>query len=77
VISAEAVDSSQRGAAIGVYRTFFDLGSVLGPIIMTAVMTGYGVKQCFYVASALLLLNVPLTYLMDETGKTEGETIVH
>lgn len=77
VISAEAVDSSQRGAAIGVYRTFFDLGSVLGPIIMTAVMTGYGVKQCFYVAAALLLLNVPLTYLMGETIRTEGETIAH
>jgi MFS family permease len=77
VISAEAVDSSQRGAAIGVYRTFFDLGSVLGPIIMTAVMTGYGVKQCFYLAAALLLLNVPLTYLMDEKGKTEGETMAH
>jgi len=77
VISAEAVDSSKRGAAIGVYRTFFDLGSVLGPIIMTAIMTGYGVKQCFYLAAALLLLNVPLTYLMDEKGKTEGETITH
>ena len=77
VISAEAVEQSQRGAAIGVYRTFFDLGSLLGPILMTAVMTGYGVKQCFYVAAALLLLNVPLTYLMDETGKTEAETIAH
>jgi DHA1 family multidrug resistance protein-like MFS transporter len=75
VISAEAVDSFQRGAAIGVYRTFFDLGSVLGPIVMTAVMTGYGVKQCFYVAAALLLLNVPLIYLMDETGKTKGEVL--
>jgi len=77
VISAEAVDKSQRGAAIGVYRTFFDLGSVLGPIIMTAVMTGYGVKKCFYVAAALLLLNVPLTYLMGETGNAEGEALAH
>lgn len=77
VISAEAVDPSQRGAAIGVYRTFFDLGSVLGPIIMTTVMTGYGVRQCFYVAAALLLLNVPLTYMMGETIRTEGEKIAH
>jgi len=77
VISAEAVDQSQRGAAIGVYRTFFDLGSVLGPIIMTAVMTGYGVKKCFYVAAALLLLNVPLTNLMGETGNAEGEALTH
>jgi DHA1 family multidrug resistance protein-like MFS transporter len=77
VISAEAVDPSQRGAAIGAYRTFFDLGSVIGPILMTAVMTGYGVKYCFYIAAALLLVNVPLTYLIDETGKTEGAEIAH
>jgi MFS family permease len=77
VISAEAVDSSQRGAAIGVYRTFFDLGSVLGPILMTAVMSGYGVKYCFYLAAALLLVNVPLTYLIDETGEKEGTVLAH
>jgi len=77
VISAEAVDPSQRGAAIGVYRTFFDLGSVIGPILMTAVMSDYGVKYCFYIAAALLLVNVPLTYLIDETGKTEGAVIAH
>jgi MFS family permease len=77
VISAEAVDPSQRGAAIGVYRTFFDLGSVIGPILMTAVMSGYGVKYCFYIAAALLLVNVPLTSLIEETGKTEGAVIAH
>ena len=77
VISAEAVDPSQRGAAIGAYRTFFDLGSVIGPILMTAVMTGYGVKYCFYIAAALLLVNVPLTSLIDETGKTGDAEIAH
>jgi MFS family permease len=77
VISAEAVDPSQRGAAIGAYRTFFDLGSVIGPILMTAVMTDYGVKYCFYIAAALLLVNVPLTYLIEETGKTGATEIAH
>jgi len=77
VISAEAVDSSQRGAAIGAYRTFFDLGSVIGPILMTAVMSGYGVKYCFYIAAALLLVNVPLTYMIEETVKTEGAVMAH
>jgi len=77
VISAEAVDPSQRGAAIGAYRTFFDLGSVIGPILMTAVMSGYGVKYCFYIASALLLVNVPLTYMIEETVKTEGAVMAH
>jgi DHA1 family multidrug resistance protein-like MFS transporter len=77
VISAEAVDPSRRGAAIGAYRTFFDLGSMIGPILMTAVMSDYGFKICFYIAAALLLVNAPLTYLISETGKTEDAVVDH
>ena len=52
MISAEAVDQTQ-GAAIGVYRTFFELGSVLGSIIMTTGITCYSIKHYFYLAAAL------------------------
>ena len=51
VISAEAVETEKRGAAIGAYRTFFDLGSFIGPIIMTAIMTDYNVVYTFYVSA--------------------------
>lgn len=60
VISAEAVEQSKRGAAIGAYRTFFDLGSFVGPILMTAVMTNMNVQTCFYLAAFLMLITVPL-----------------
>jgi len=66
VLSAEAVKPNQRGAAIGVYRTFFDLGSVFGPIIMMAVFTGYGISYCFYVSAGLLAVSVPLALLIKE-----------
>ncbi len=58
VIAAEAVATSQRGAAIGIYRTFFDLGSILGPITMSVVKETSGAAVCFYLASALLLANL-------------------
>ena len=59
VLAAEAVDPSQRGAAIGTYRTFFDLGSVLARARMTtAIMGVYGVAACFYVSAALLVVNI-------------------
>jgi MFS family permease len=58
VLAAEAVAQDQRGAEIGTYRTFFDLGSILGPIIMSALMEGVGISVCFYMASALLLDNL-------------------
>jgi MFS family permease len=73
VISAEAVHPNQRGAAIGTYRTFFDLGSVFGPIVMTAVYTVHGVSYCFFLASGLLFLSVPLAWLIKEKRLVESK----
>ena len=73
VISAEAVRPDQRGAAIGTYRTFFDLGSVFGPIIMTAIYANYGVNYCFYLASGLLLLSMPLALLIRENRSLKSQ----
>ncbi len=67
VLAAEAVDPSQRGAAIGTYRTFFDLGSIIGPIIMSTVMENVGHAACFYIASALLFANLMPTLRISES----------
>ena len=66
VLSAEAVEPHQRGAGIGVYRTFFDLGSVLGPIVMTAVFASWGIAYCFYVSTGLLVASIPLAMMIRE-----------
>ena len=68
VLAAESVDPSQRGAAIGTYRTFFDLGSILGPIIMTMVLESYGIDWCFYIAAALLVVNLLPTMFLRENS---------
>ena len=67
VLAAEAVDPSQRGAAIGTYRTFFDLGSIIGPIIMSTVLENVGHAACFYIASALLFANLMPTLRISES----------
>jgi len=67
VLAAEAVKPHQRGAGIGVYRTFFDLGSVFGPIIMTAVLAAYGIAYCFYLSAGLLLISAPLALMIRES----------
>ncbi len=77
VISAESVETSKRGAAIGAYRTFFDLGSFIGPILMTAVMTDYGVNNCFYLAAALMLITVPLVVKIKETRDISEKMVAH
>jgi MFS family permease len=54
IMAAEAVEPEHRGAAIGTYRTFFDLGSIFGPIMMTYIMGVYGTSTCFYLSAILL-----------------------
>jgi MFS family permease len=77
VVSAEAVTAEKRGAAIGAYRTFFDGGSLVGPIIMAALLADYGIKPCFYLAAGLMLATVPLVLMIKETGGSKGEDIAH
>jgi len=54
VLAAEAVEAESRGAAVGTYRTFFDLGSIFGPIIMTWVLDVQGASWTFYLSSIML-----------------------
>ena len=69
VLASEAVEPDLRGAAIGAYRTFFDLGSILGPIIMSFVFEGYGIVPCLYLAAGLLMMNlIPSIKLKEKRG---------
>ncbi len=76
VIAAEAVEPENRGAAIGTYRTFFDLGSIFGPILMTYVMGVYGTTMCFYIAAALLAVAFVPCLKVEETRRV-GTVAVH
>ncbi|MCK5671145.1 MFS transporter, partial [Candidatus Bathyarchaeota archaeon] len=77
VISAEAVPPEKRGAAIGAYRTFFDLGSFIGPIVMAFIVDSYGIVYCFYLAGGLMLITLPLVLMIKETERVEGDIIAH
>lgn len=59
VLMAEVVHPSVRGGAIGLYRTFMDVGGVLGPIIFM-FMYDMHTQSPFWAASILLLLNLAL-----------------
>jgi len=66
ILAAESVDISHRGAAIGTYRTVFDLGLILGPIIMTSVLDSHGITMCFYLSAAILLVNLVPSMMLKE-----------
>ncbi len=71
VIAAEIVDPDHRGAAIGAYRTFYDAGSVIGPILMIWVVGAYGNAMSFYLSSILLLVVFVPCLLLRETKRSK------
>jgi predicted MFS family arabinose efflux permease len=52
---------------VGAYRTFFDLGSIVGPIISMWVYGVYGASWTFYSGTLLLLVALIPTLWIAET----------
>jgi len=51
------VSTPLRGTGVGIYRTLMDTGGIIGPIVLTALLTVVGypnIRLCFYVSSALV-----------------------
>ncbi len=67
VFAAESVEAESRGAAVGTYRTFFDLGSITGPIIMTWVLAAQGASWTFYLSSILFAVAFVPSLIAKET----------
>jgi MFS family permease len=70
---ADSVPESARGMSIGVFRTFFDLGGLTGPIIMASIVDYVGRPQgyitSFYVGSGLALLGLLIVWQIKEKSK--------
>jgi MFS family permease len=64
ILLAEIADPEYRGASIGLYRTFMDVGGILGPIVFMALATELSPVTPFHVgavtiaAAALLITTV-------------------
>ncbi len=54
---AEVITPSVRATAIGFFRTSFDIGAIIAPILLTWISSIWGMEVCFYLVAAMLLLN--------------------
>jgi MFS family permease len=67
---ADSVPGESRGMAIGTYRTFFDFGGVVGPILYSSLLTlvapPFGYVAAFYVGATTLVLNLFLVLQIRE-----------
>jgi len=55
VLLSDIVNPEYRGVALGFYRTFMDVGGVLGPIVFMSIATALGMQLPFIVGALLLL----------------------
>jgi MFS family permease len=68
VLVLDAVSPSLRGMAVGMYRTFFDLGGLLGPICISAAAASLGYIPSFYIGALIIFLNLAILPLIRKTN---------
>ncbi len=70
LVVSEAVDETIRGAAMGAYRTIFNIGSFIGPISSTTISELQGaLPGTFHIFTALLLTGIPITFFLKYPNK--------
>ncbi len=60
VLLSKVVTPNLRGTSIGLYRTFMDLGGILGPIIFIFAYDFVGRSMPFLASATLLIANIAL-----------------
>jgi MFS family permease len=64
VFMSDLVPQSIRSGALGVYRTFQDIGGIAGPIIFMFLYTSVGACAALRAASLLLFLNAVIVFFV-------------
>ena len=70
---ADAVPSEVRGIGIGTFRTFMDMGGLMGPVVMSTIVETIGGTQgyiySFYFGTIMILGLIGLTMTLKEAAK--------
>lgn len=67
---ADTVAPARLGLAMGIYRTFGDLGTIIGPIAFTAVLTAWGPQAAVFALASLSLVGAALACVRPRVPKT-------
>jgi len=72
VLMSEQVPASVRSGAVGVYRTFMDIGGIIGPIIFMMVYNSLGASAPFTIASVVIFSNIAIALVVKSTRVKSG-----
>jgi hypothetical protein len=60
VLLSDLLEPQVIGGAVGLYRTFMDLGGIIGPLVVMPLFATMGSVIPFFVAAGLALVNLVL-----------------
>jgi MFS family permease len=66
-LMSEQVAPEYTGGAVGLYRTFMDVGAVTGPVLIMMIQTRFDIYAGFLFGAVLLLANVPTLLTVRES----------
>jgi len=72
ILMSEQVPASIRSGAVGVFRTFMDVGGILGPIIFMIAYNSVGFTSPFWMAALLTLSNIVTIQLIKKKKDKEN-----
>jgi MFS family permease len=71
ILLSEVVSPKIRGGAIGMYRTFMDVGGFIGPLFFMIIYNKLGSQNTFITGTIILAMNIPLILTVN-TKKRKG-----
>jgi len=69
VLAVESVGQANRGPAIGIIRTFFAAGGLLGPMFIISVSSMIGAANSFIVTAVIIFATIPIVLTLKETRR--------
>jgi len=77
VLLSEVAPIKHRGGAVGMDRTFMDLGGLLGPLLFMAIYELYGSYYAFLSGIIIFLINVAMMLTVRLPKATKDDESVH
>ncbi len=74
VLLSEVVSSKLRGGALGMYRTFMDVGGFIGPLFFMSILEPLGYQLTFISAVIILAANIVLILTVKKKNLEVDET---
>jgi len=71
-LAVESSDPKHRGLSMGIYRIFFDIGIIIGPLLLGALIEFLPITYAFYSIAGISFFTTFFIYLLHKTARFDS-----